>query len=325
MDIARNHTATHLLHHALRSVLGEHVQQAGSLVAPDRLRFDFSHGQVMTREERDEIERRVNAAILEDYAVTVSQERYADAVAEGVMALFGEKYGDVVRVIRVGDLERPFSQELCGGTHVSHTGQIGLFRILSESSVAAGVRRIEAVTGSAAQELAQSRLNVLDEAATILGCRPDQVIERVNAVQSEQQRMRREIDRLNRELAKGSFETIMDAAHSVDGVSVLAAEVDAPSAETLREMCDWFRDRMASGVIVLGAVIGGRPQLVAAVTGDLVDRGLHAGKLIQRVAKVVGGGGGGRPNMAHAGGRDAAQLPEALSLVDELVRESLAS
>jgi alanyl-tRNA synthetase len=323
LDIARNHTATHLLHYALRDVLGEHVQQAGSLVAADRLRFDFSHGEMLTKEQREQIEGLVNAAVLADYPVEVVEERFADAVAEGAMALFGEKYGDAVRVIKIGDHGDQFSKELCGGTHVTHTSQIGLFRILSEGSVAAGVRRIEAVTGTSAQQIIRDRLNVLDEAASYLECRSEQVGEKLRALLDDQQALQRQVERLNRELARQQFASILDRVQAVDGVSVLAAQVDAPNVETLREMCDWFREQMGSGVIVLGAVVSGKPAVVAAVTEDIVQRGGHAGRLVQQVARMVGGGGGGRPTMAHAGGRDPDRLPEAIAMVPDFVRELL--
>jgi alanyl-tRNA synthetase len=323
MDTARNHTATHLLHSELRYALGEHVQQAGSLVAPDRLRFDFSHGAMLTQDQLDRVERLVNAAILADYPVSMSVEGYREAVTEGAMALFGEKYGDTVRVIKVGYEEDEFSKELCGGTHVAHTSQIGLFRILSETSVAAGVRRIEAVTGTAAQQLVQERLNAMDETAAYLGCAPEEVGRKVLAVLDEQQRLHKEIERLNREMAKQRFSSVMAQAEEVAGVPVLAAQVDAPNVETLREMCDWFRERVESGVVVLGTVIDGKPSIVSAVTPDLTERGLHAGSLVRVVAQKVGGGGGGRPTLAQAGGRDASRLPEALAGVPSLVRESL--
>ncbi|MFN2133704.1 MAG: alanine--tRNA ligase [Anaerolineae bacterium] len=323
MDIARNHTATHLLHGELRYVLGEHVQQAGSLVAPDRLRFDFSHGAMLTQDQLDRVEELVNAAVLADYPVAVFVESYRSAVEEGAMALFGEKYGETVRVIKIGYDDDEFSKELCGGTHVTHTSQIGLFRILSETSVAAGVRRIEATTGRAAQRLAQERLNAMDETAAYLGCAPEEVGRKVLAVLDEQQRLRKEIEQLNRELAKQRFSTVLEQAEKVSGVSVLAAQVDAPNVETLREMCDWFRERIGSGVVVLGTVIDGKPSIVSAVTQDLTKRGLHAGSLAKVVAQKVGGGGGGRATLAQAGGRDASRLPEALASVPGLVRESL--
>ncbi len=323
MDIARNHTATHLLHGELRYVLGEHVQQSGSLVAPDRLRFDFSHGAMLTQDQLNEIEHLVNAAILADYPVQTYQETYSHAVADGAMALFGEKYGETVRVVEVGYEEDAFSKELCGGTHVLHTSQIGLFRVLSESSVAAGVRRIEAVTGTAAQQLVQERLNAMDETAAYLGCAPEDVGRKVLSVLDEQQRLRKEIERLHREIAKQHFSTILEQAKDVAGVSVLSTQVDAPNVETLREMCDWFRERIGSGVVVVGTVIDDKPSIVAAVTPDLIQRGLHAGNLVKVVAQAVGGGGGGRPTMAQAGGHDPSRLPDALAMVASLVRESL--
>jgi alanyl-tRNA synthetase len=325
MDIARNHTATHILHAELRYVLGEHVQQAGSLVAPDRLRFDFSCGAMLTQDQLNEIEHLVNAAILADYPVDVSVEPYHQAVAEGAMALFGEKYGDRVRVIKIGYEEDEFSKELCGGTHVTSTSQIGLFRILSESSVAAGIRRIEAVTGSAAMELAQERLNALDEAALYLGCRPEEVGRKVLSALDDQLKLRKEVEHLSRQMAMIGFEQVLKDIQKVRGVPVLAAQVQAGSVELLREMCDWFRDRIGSGVVVLGTVLDNKPLLVSAVTPDLAQRGLHAGTLIQRVARVIGGGGGGKPTMAQAGGHNPDRLPEALALVSDLVRESLSS
>jgi alanyl-tRNA synthetase len=324
LDTARNHTATHLLHSELRYALGEHVQQAGSLVSADRLRFDFSHGGMLVKDQLREVERLVNAAILSDYPVDIAHEAYAEAVTGGAMALFGEKYGDDVRVIKIGYQGDEFSKELCGGTHVTHTSQIGLFRILSESSVAAGVRRIEAVTGTAAQRLAQERLDVLDETSAYLGCQAEEVGRKVLSLLDDQQQVRKEVERLNRELARRRFVSVLDKAEDVEGVSVLAVQVDAPNAETLREMCDWFREQIGSGVVVLGTVISGRPSLVAAVTEDLVERGLHAGRMVKEVAKTVGGGGGGKPTMAHAGGRDAGQLSAALARVPDLVRQSLA-
>jgi alanyl-tRNA synthetase len=208
---------------------------------------------------------------------------------------------------------------------VDCTSQIGLFRVLSESSVAAGVRRIEATTGTAAQRLAQERLDVLDETATYLGCRAEEVARKVLSLLGEQQKLAKEIERLNRAIARHRFESILTTAQNISGASVLTAQVDAPNVETLREMCDWFRDRIGSGVVVLGAVISGKPSLVAAVTTDLTQRGLHAGQLIQMVSAVVGGGGGGKATLAHAGGRDPERLAEALTLVSGLVRERLAS
>jgi alanyl-tRNA synthetase len=323
LDIARNHTATHLLHSELRYILGEHVQQAGSLVAPDRLRFDFTHSAMLTQDELDAVERSVNDAILANYPLEVVNTDYHSAVDGGAIALFGEKYGEQVRVVKIGVPDEPFSRELCGGTHVSRTGEIGLFRILSESSVGAGVRRIEAVTGQAAQRLAQSRLNVLDAVAAYLNCLPDEVDRKVLSLMGELQSREKKIERLQRKIAQSDFEALLTQVHDVEGVRVLAAQVEATSVETLREMSDWFRNRMVSGVIVLGAVMAGKPNFVAAITPDLIKRGLHAGHLIEAVAQVVGGGGGGKPTLAQAGGRDVSRMSEALSLVPGLVEKAV--
>lgn len=319
----RNHTATHLLHRELRHVLGEHVAQAGSLVAPDRLRFDFSHPQMVTQEELQQIERNVNEAILANHPVQPSYSKYRTAVASGAIALFGEKYGDIVRVIKIGDEAKPFSMELCGGTHVHNTGQIGYFHIVSEGSVAAGIRRIEAVTGHAAFDLIQRRLATLDNATAYLGVSPEEAERKVLSVLGQLQELEKQVKALQRRLARQELEQLLGRAHPVDGVSVLAVRVEAPDTGLLREMSDWFRDKMGSGVVVLGTVINGKPSLVAAVTPDLVKKGLHAGELVKGVAQVVGGGGGGRPTLAQAGGKDPNRLAEALSKVDSLVRELL--
>ncbi len=324
-DIMRNHTATHLLHRELRRVLGEHVQQAGSLVAPDRLRFDFTHPAMLTQEELRTIERLVNDAILANYPVRPEHHAYKEAVAAGAVALFGEKYGDTVRVVKIGDEEELFSQELCGGTHVNYTGDIGSFHIISEESVAAGVRRIEAVTGRYAYQLAQDRMAVLDSAAAFLRCAPDEVDRKVLNLMGQLQDMEKTIERLRRELARRDFEQLLNQVQKVNGVNVLSAQVEAANVSMLREMSDWFRDRLGSGVIVLGAVLSGKPSFIAAVTPDLVEQGLHAGKLVKAVAREVGGGGGGRPTMAQAGGRDASRMTEALSHVPGLVEQSLKS
>ncbi len=324
MDIARNHTATHLLHSELRYILGEHVQQAGSLVAPDRLRFDFTHGAMLTQDELDAVEQSVNDAILANYPLEAEDTSYKQAVTNGAMALFGEKYGDQVRVIKIGVPEEPFSQELCGGTHVNQTGEVGLFRIVSEGSVGAGIRRIEAVTGRAAQQLVQKRLGVLDAAATHLGTQPEEVDRAVLRLMGELHDRQKEMAELRRELARLEFEKLLQQVELVEGIRVVAARVDATDAETLREMTDWLRSKLGSVVIVLGAIISDRPSFVAAVTPDLVDRGLKAGTLVQQVASVVGGGGGGRATLAQAGGRDPRRLGEALALVPQVVRDLLA-
>lgn len=312
MDIARNHTATHLLHSELRYILGEHVQQAGSLVAPDRLRFDFTHPTMLTEAELDAVTRSVNDAVLVNYPVEVSEERYSQAISEGVIALFGEKYGDIVRVLRIGWPGEPFSQELCGGTHVAETGEIGLFHIISEEGVGAGVRRIEAVTGRVAVDLVERQLGMLRRISAYLGVSPDEVERKTLSLLDELQSARKEIARLQDQLARREFEALLEQVRQVAGVPLLSARVTAPSVEVLREMTDWFRDRLGSGVVVLGTVLGERPALVAAVTADLVERGVDAVKLVREVARVVGGSGGGKASLAQAGGRDASRLDEAL-------------
>jgi alanyl-tRNA synthetase len=322
-DIARNHTATHLLHSELRYILGEHVQQAGSLVAPDRLRFDFTHGSMLTQDQLDAVEESVNDAILANYPLEAENTTYQGAVSDGAIALFGEKYGEQVRVIKIGLPDEPFSQELCGGTHVQQTGDVGLFRIVSEGSVGSGVRRIEAVTGRTAQKLVRKRLGVLDNAATHLGSVPEEVDRAVLRLLGEVHQQQKEVAELRRELARMEFEVLLQQVQEVDGVRVLSARVRANDMDTLREMTDWFRNQLVSVVIVLGAVIDEKPNFVAAITPDLVERGLRAGDLIKTVAHVVGGGGGGRPTLAQAGGRDPDRLDEALAVVPVAVRELL--
>ncbi len=320
LNIMRNHTATHLLQAHLQRVLGKHVAQAGSLVAPDRLRFDFSHPDPMTAEEIQAVEAGVNADILADYPVNVTFQNYKDAVASGAMALFGEKYGDVVRVVTV---DGNVSRELCGGTHVQHTGQIGAFLITSEGSVAAGVRRIEAVTGPAALAHIQTERAELNRIAAKLGVRSTEVASRLESLLTYLHEHEKEIKALKRKLARAEFERHLQQVKSVNGISVLATQVTVDDTALLREMGDWFRDKLGSGVIVLGTVLNGKPSFIAIVTDDLVKKGLHAGKLVKAVAQVVGGGGGGRPNMAQAGGKNSAKLSDALALVEKLVAESV--
>ena len=323
-DIMRNHTATHLLHSQLRQVLGTHVQQAGSLVAPDRLRFDFTHSAMLTQDELDRVVENVNDLIISNYPVNVHYENYKDAVGSGAMALFGEKYGDVVRVIRTGwPGQELVSQELCGGTHVTMTAEIGPFLVVSEGSVGAGIRRIEAVTGRGARDLILKRFKTMNNAAAYLLCAPDELDRKVQDTLDQLQAAQKELTRIRREMARRDFETLMDSVQTISGVPVVAAQVSVADVDAMREITDWYRARVHSGVIVLGAAIDGRPQIVAAVTEDLTGRGLHAGKLAGAVAKVVGGGGGGKPTLAQAGGRDSKRLAEALVLVPRLVSEAL--
>jgi alanyl-tRNA synthetase len=326
-DIMRNHTATHVLHRELRRVLGDHVAQAGSLVAPDRLRFDFSHSQMVSQSELDEIERACNEAILADFPVTAGQKSLnslKQAISTGeIMALFGEKYGDTVRVVRIGADGQAYSRELCGGTHVERTAQIGGLHVTSEGSAAAGVRRIEAVTGRVAQELIQGRLVTLEQTAAFLGVAPEEVYRRSISLMAQLQEHEKKLKEMQRKLARVEFEKLLAKTRDVKGVKVISLQVDAPDVALLREMSDWFRDRLGSAVVVLGAVLEGKPIIIATVTDDLVKRGLHAGKLVKEVAQVVGGGGGGKPTMAQAGGKDAAYLGDALAKVEPLVGEAI--
>jgi alanyl-tRNA synthetase len=323
-DIMRNHTATHVLHSELRYLLGDHVRQAGSLVAPDRLRFDFTHHGMLTQEQLASVARSVNEAVLANYPVHVQFLPREQAVKEGAMALFGEKYGEVVRTIRIGEPE-PFSYELCGGTHVPETADIGPFIIVSEEAAAAGIRRIEAVTGHAALDLIQQRLGALDNVATYLKANPADADRKVLALLDDHQAAQKEIARLRRELAQRELESLLGRMEQVRNVAVLSSAVKQVDADTLREMTDWFRARVPSGVIVLGSVFENRPHFVASVTEDLVTRGLDAGKIVKAVAKVVGGGGGGKPTLAQAGGKDPTRLNDALAQVKEVVAQALGS
>ena len=323
-DIMRNHTATHLLHHELRRVLGDHVLQQGSLVAPDRLRFDFNHPGMLTPEELAAIEKQVNQAILNHFEVQAGHSKLDEAKNRGAMALFGEKYGEIVRTIQVGNPTQPYSLELCGGTHVTNTAQIGLFHITSEGSVGANLRRIEAVTGRQAQTLAQDGLQTLRSAANTLNASPEQLTDKVASLLDEMQASQKEVARLQRRLARENFERLMaNDVHVAGDAQVLTAVIEEATVESLREISDWFRDRVGSGVAALGTAENGRPLLIVSVTPDLVQRGLKAGDLIRPAAKIIGGGGGGKPTLAQAGGKDAGKLPEAVAEVLKLVAERL--
>ncbi|MDX1416347.1 MAG: alanine--tRNA ligase [Candidatus Promineifilaceae bacterium] len=326
-DIRRNHTATHLLHRELRSHLGTHVQQAGSLVAPDRLRFDFTHGEAVDRETLAAIEADINQVIMANYPVAVNYMGQKEAIAQGAMALFGEKYGDIVRTISItkNSSKKPFSFELCGGLHVSETNDIGQFRFVSEGAVAAGVRRVEAVTGSGAQQLVADRLNILERVSQRINSPVSEVEKRVESLLSENKLLQKQIGQMQSKLARAQFNTLLTDIRQVDGVNVLAAQVDVDNVDSLREMADWFRDKVGSGVALLATMSNGKPVMIASVTEDLIDRGVHAGNLVREVAKIVGGGGGGRPNMAQAGGRHPDKLPQALAAVPDLVQETLNS
>ena len=324
-DIRRNHTATHLLHRELRAHLGNHVVQAGSLVAPDRLRFDFTHDSAIDRETLGRIERAVNEAVLANQPVNVAYMGQKEAIAAGAMALFGEKYGDIVRTITVGGNgdSSPYSYELCGGLHVNETGEIGLFRFVSESAVGANTRRVEAVTGRGAYEFVSRRLALLDKLAGRLNTPVGEIETRLEALLEHDRAQERQLEQAQRRLARADFEMLLGGIMEIKGARVLAAQVDGGDPDRLREMADWFRDRVKSGAAVLGTVKDGKPLIVAAVTEDLIARGLKAGDIVREVAKVVGGGGGGRADMAQAGGRHPEKLAEALDTVRSLVEASL--
>jgi alanyl-tRNA synthetase len=321
-DIMRNHTATHLLHAALRSLLGEHARQAGSLVAPDRLRFDFNHPEALTPEQIEQIETQVNQHILESFSLNITHRPLQEALAEGATALFGEKYGDTVRTITIGEPDS-FSYELCGGTHVEDTGDIGVFIITAEGSAAAGIRRIEAVTGRKAYELVQRRFKALNETAGLLGSAAEDAPQKVHSLLDELSAARKQISALRRELAGSSFLEMLEQVPVVKDVPVLTAELSGADADTLRQMTDRFRQRYPSGVAVLASTVEGRPLVVASVSEDLVKRGLHAGELVKFAAQTLGGGGGGRPTMAQAGGKDPSKIQEALAGAAAWVEERL--
>ncbi|MCU0496276.1 MAG: alanine--tRNA ligase [Anaerolineae bacterium] len=321
-DVTRNHTATHLLHAALRNHLGTHVQQKGSLVAPERLRFDFAHDAKVSAAELKAIEYEVNGQILENYPVIAAEKSLNEARSEGAMALFGEKYGDRVRTITIGRESQRYSYELCGGVHVRETGEIGTFVIVNEGSVSAGVRRVEALTGRAAVHYLQNVMDQLYGIADRLNTTPENVHGRVVALQEELAQTKRELTQMRRDLAKVGFEAAMSRLENLNGVTALIAQFEDVPTDTLREISDWFRNRVSSGVAVLATVIDEKPQLWIAVSDDLTKKGLHAGNLIKAMSAVVGGGGGGRPNLAQAGGKDASKLPQAFDTVRQLISES---
>ncbi|SEM73292.1 alanine--tRNA ligase [Lihuaxuella thermophila] len=312
-ETVKNHTATHLLHKALKEVLGEHVNQAGSLVAPDRLRFDFTHIGAMTDEELREVEKRVNEQVWVNTKVETMIKPLAEAKAMGAMALFGEKYGEVVRVVRVGD----YSLELCGGTHVNSTGEIGLFKIMSESGIGSGIRRIEAATGRRAFAFLEQQVEWLKAAAGLLKTNPQEVAERIAGLQEKMRELSRENESLRAKLNQRAASELLERVREVSGVPVLSVQVEAKDMEQLRSMMDDLRQKLQEGVIVLGAVSGEKVQFVASVSPKYVQAGLHAGKLIKEVASICGGGGGGRPDMAQAGGKQPDRLPAALERVFE--------
>jgi len=315
LDIARNHTATHLLQAALRKVLGTHVNQAGSLVTPERLRFDFTHFSPMTNEELAEVEKEVNRQIMKNVDLEIEEMPVDDAIKKGAMALFGEKYGDIVRVVNVPG----FSCELCGGSHVPNTSVIGSFRIVGESGTGTGIRRIEAVTGKAAHERAVADAVLLQEAATLLKSKEEDIPAKIEQLLTALKEAEREVAQLSHKLATSSLDDILAAKEEIHGVSVTAASVTADSAEGLRDMADMVLDKVG-GIVLLGAVQGDKVSFVCKVDKELTKQGYHAGKIVKAAAVAAGGGGGGRPDMAQAGGKDPQKLEEALKAGKEAVQ-----
>jgi alanyl-tRNA synthetase len=309
-----NHSATHLLHAALQTVVGDHVAQKGSLVGPNRLRFDFSHHKPVSQSQVQQIETIVYSAVLDNHNVSTELMGLDDAKASGAAALFGEKYGDEVRVVSMGDA----SVELCGGTHVNSTGEIGMFKIISESGIAAGVRRIEGVTGFGAMDWVRNQSAIATKGASLLKSNVDQLPSAVERIIAEKRALEKQLEKLNREVAKNASGELATAARDINGVMVISAELSG-DASTLREQADRLRDKLGSAVVVLGARGDGSVILVATVSKDLIGKGIHAGKIIKSVAQQVGGGGGGRPDMAQAGGKNPSALPQALDSVYETI------
>ena len=314
---ARHHSATHLLQQALRQVLGEHLHQAGSYVSPERIRFDFSHFSAVEPAQLQEIEHLVNAAVLEDAVVSIEELGIEAAKAKGAMALFGEKYGKVVRVVEMGS-----SLELCGGTHVERTGQIGSFKILSEAGIGSGLRRIEAVAGWKSSEYFAKKEQLLGEISGLLKTKEDDLSIRLQQLLQQNKDLEKKLEALQAERNLDAMSVLLKKAVQVAGVSLLVAQVKAEKTDDLRQMADVLRDKMGSGIVMLGSEIDGNASLLAAATKDLNGK-FHAGNLIKEIAKLVGGGGGGRPDLAQAGGKNPEKLPEALQQVAAIVAKQL--
>jgi len=323
LDIARNHTATHLLHSALRQVLGSHVHQGGSLVTPDRFRFDFTCEVPVLKEELARIQTIVNEGIRRNLPVTKKEMPYTQAVSEGAIALFGEKYGDVVRTVKVGSAKAKLSFEVCGGTHVDRTGDIGFFQIVGEGSIGSGMRRIEAVTGRGAEKLIEERFSTLEKIAHELQVPTGDVEGKVAGVLEELSAERKRAVTLERQLSKETAESLLTQAEIVKGVSVLSVQVSASNMDALRHTGDVLKERFSSAVVVLAAVWDDKPNFLAMVTPDLVSRGLNAGDIVKKVAQATGGSGGGRSQLGQGGGKDKDKLEEALKLVSSLVAEKI--
>ncbi|GEN31013.1 alanyl-tRNA synthetase [Cerasibacillus quisquiliarum] len=317
--IIKNHTATHLLHQALKDVLGTHVNQAGSLVEPERLRFDFTHFGAVTEEELLHIERIVNQKIWDAITLKIESMPIAKAKEIGAMALFGEKYGDIVRVVQIND----YSIELCGGCHVENTSQIGLFKIIAESGIGAGTRRIEAVTGQKAFEYMDDQIQLLNKTASLLKTQVDQIPSRLEQLFQEMKQLEKENESLHAKLAYSEVSSMLEQVENVEGVNVLTAHVQVKDMNQLRRMIDELKQKLTTGVILLATESNGKVQLAAGVSKDLINKGIHAGKLIKQAAQICEGGGGGRPDMAQAGGKNPNKIPEALAFAKEYIKNNI--
>ncbi len=317
MATSRNHSATHLLQKALRTVLGTHVEQAGSYVSAERLRFDFTHFTALTEQELKEVENIVNQKIFESLEINTCQKSIEDARQMGAMALFGEKYGDVVRVVTMGD----FSIELCGGAHLTNTAQVGTFKIISENGIAAGVRRIEALTGTEALKYYQSQEEQIKQICKVVKANAENVVYRVEQIVSEQKESAKEIEKLKSKLAGDAVEEILSQKQQIKGISVICANVKDADVNTLKTMGDQLKIKLGSGVVVLASGKGDKVNLIAMVTDDVVKKGIHAGNIVKVAAACCGGGGGGRPNMAQAGGKDASKIEQALQKAKEVIQQ----
>ncbi|SDQ47445.1 alanine--tRNA ligase [Virgibacillus salinus] len=317
--IIKNHTATHLLHQALKDVLGDHVNQAGSMVTPDRLRFDFSHFGSVKEEELQHIEQIVNEKIWASLPLEIDIKKIDEAKEMGAMALFGEKYGDIVRVVQIGD----YSIELCGGCHVQNTAEIGLFKLVSETGIGAGTRRIEAISSKQAYEYVNKKLNVLQSTAQLLKTNEEKTPERVEVLFQEIKSLQKTNESLNAKLSNAEASSVLEQVETVKGVNVLTQQVNVKDMNQLRNMVDDLKQKLDSGVILLAAENNQKVQLASGVSKDLIEKGLHAGNLIKEAAELCGGGGGGRPDMAQAGGKDSSKINEALKLAKQYVKEKI--
>ncbi|KPI55347.1 alanyl-tRNA synthetase [Clostridioides difficile] len=313
---ARNHSATHLLHKALKEVLGDHVNQAGSLVTPERLRFDITHFEAISNEELKVIEEKVNNVILSSLDIKCDIMNIKEAKEKGATALFGEKYGDEVRVVSMGD----YSTELCGGTHLTNTSQVGMFKILSEGGVAAGVRRIEAITGKAVYEYLKERDGIISEVCVNLKSKEDNLIQRISSLLEENKNLSKELHDMKAKMSLQSADSIFDSKVEVNGVNLITNKFEGMDMDTLRETADNLRDKLGSGVVVLANVVDDKINFVVTATKDVLDKGIHSGNVVREVAKIAGGKGGGRPNMAQAGANDVSKVDQALSYASEVIK-----